>query len=208
MALGHVEDRPMSRKRHRPEEIVAKLRQVEVLTAQGQSVAEAIRSIGVTEVSSGTSCSTARSSPRSRKPRSSSRAGAGTTTRSGRTRRWATSRLHRKFSYGRPRYPGQLRRPPRPWRSDPSCTNSQPGPPNGGQPTALFRMVLNSRPKPRAARHGIALSLIVTLPADATRAGAGPLARRAPPPVRRSGPRRPSIPRRAPAPLPFAPARL
>ena len=52
----------MSRKRHRPEEIVAKLRQVEVLTAQGQSVAEAIRSIGVTEVSSGTSCSTARCS--------------------------------------------------------------------------------------------------------------------------------------------------
>jgi putative transposase len=50
MALSHVEDRPMSRKRHRPEEIVAKLRQVEVLTAQGQSVAEAIRSIGVTEV--------------------------------------------------------------------------------------------------------------------------------------------------------------
>src|ERR671912_658887 len=50
MALGHVEDRPMSRKRHRPEEIVAKLRQVEVLTAQGQSVAEAIRSIGGTEV--------------------------------------------------------------------------------------------------------------------------------------------------------------
>jgi hypothetical protein len=53
----------MSRKRHRPEEIVAKLRQVEVLTAQGRSVAEAIRSIGVTEVNSGTSCSTARSSP-------------------------------------------------------------------------------------------------------------------------------------------------
>ena len=40
----------MSRKRHKPEEIVAKLRQVEVLTAQGRSVAEAIRSIGVTEV--------------------------------------------------------------------------------------------------------------------------------------------------------------
>jgi transposase-like protein len=50
MALGHEEDGSMSRKRHRPEEIVAKLRQVEVLTAQGQSVAEAIRSIGVTEV--------------------------------------------------------------------------------------------------------------------------------------------------------------
>ena len=40
----------MSRKRHTAEEIVAKLRQVEVLTAQGRSVAEAIRSIGVTEV--------------------------------------------------------------------------------------------------------------------------------------------------------------
>jgi putative transposase len=40
----------MGRKRHKPEEIVAKLRQVEVLTTQGQSVAEAIRSIGVTEV--------------------------------------------------------------------------------------------------------------------------------------------------------------
>lgn len=40
----------MSKKRHKPEEIVAKLRQVEVLTAQGRTAAEAIRSIGVTEV--------------------------------------------------------------------------------------------------------------------------------------------------------------
>ena len=40
----------MSRKRHTPEEIVTKLRQVEVLTAQGRPVGEAIRSIGVTEV--------------------------------------------------------------------------------------------------------------------------------------------------------------
>ena len=40
----------MSKKRHKPEEIVTKLRQVEVLTAQGRSVAEAIRSVGVTEV--------------------------------------------------------------------------------------------------------------------------------------------------------------
>ena len=40
----------MSRKRHKPEEIVAKLRQVDVLLAQGQTVADAIRSIGVTEV--------------------------------------------------------------------------------------------------------------------------------------------------------------
>ncbi len=40
----------MPRKRHKAEEIVTKLRQVDVLTAQGRSVAEAIRSIGVTEV--------------------------------------------------------------------------------------------------------------------------------------------------------------
>ena len=40
----------MPRKRHKAEEIVAKLRQVDVLTAQGRPVAEAIRSIGVTEV--------------------------------------------------------------------------------------------------------------------------------------------------------------
>ena len=40
----------MGRKKHKPEEIVAKLRQVDVLTAQGQSIADAIRSIGVTEV--------------------------------------------------------------------------------------------------------------------------------------------------------------
>ncbi|WP_144404713.1 IS3 family transposase [Belnapia sp. F-4-1] len=36
-------------KAHTPEEIVAKLRQVEVLVGQGKSVAEAVRSIGVTE---------------------------------------------------------------------------------------------------------------------------------------------------------------
>ena len=40
----------MPRKRHKPEEIVAKLRQVDVLSSQGHSVAEAIRAIGVTEV--------------------------------------------------------------------------------------------------------------------------------------------------------------
>ena len=40
----------MARKRYKPEEIVAKLRHVEVLTAQGKTAVEAIRSIGVTEV--------------------------------------------------------------------------------------------------------------------------------------------------------------
>ena len=40
----------MPRKKHKAEEILAKLRQVDVLTAQGRPVAEAVRSIGVTEV--------------------------------------------------------------------------------------------------------------------------------------------------------------
>jgi putative transposase len=38
----------MAQKKHKPEEIVAKLRQVDVLLGQGRPVAEAIRSIGVT----------------------------------------------------------------------------------------------------------------------------------------------------------------
>ena len=37
-------------KRHKPEEIVAKLRQVDVLTSQGATVADAIRQIGVTQL--------------------------------------------------------------------------------------------------------------------------------------------------------------
>ena len=40
----------MPRKRHTAEEIVTKLRQVDVLIAQGRPVAEAVRAIGVTEV--------------------------------------------------------------------------------------------------------------------------------------------------------------
>ena len=40
----------MPKKRHKPEEIVAKLRQVDVLTSQGVALGEAIRSIGVSEV--------------------------------------------------------------------------------------------------------------------------------------------------------------
>lgn len=40
----------MAGKRLTAEEIVAKLRQVEVLSSQGKTVAEAVRAIGVTEV--------------------------------------------------------------------------------------------------------------------------------------------------------------
>jgi putative transposase len=52
MALSPVEDMKMPRKRHTPEEIVAKLRQGDGLTSQGRWVAAAIRSLGVTEVTS------------------------------------------------------------------------------------------------------------------------------------------------------------
>ena len=37
----------MPKKRHKPEEIVARLRQVDVMASQCRSLAEAIRSIGV-----------------------------------------------------------------------------------------------------------------------------------------------------------------
>ena len=43
----------MPSKRHKPEEIVTKLRQVDVLMAQGKTQADAIRSIGVTYVTYG-----------------------------------------------------------------------------------------------------------------------------------------------------------
>ena len=39
----------MPNKKHKPEEIVAKLRQVDVLVSQGRSVAEAVRAISVTQ---------------------------------------------------------------------------------------------------------------------------------------------------------------
>ena len=42
----------MARKRYKPEEIVGKLRQVDVLVSQGQDMADAIRQIGVSEVPS------------------------------------------------------------------------------------------------------------------------------------------------------------
>jgi putative transposase len=40
----------MPRRRYKPEEIVAKLRQVDILVSQGQNMADAIRQIGVSEV--------------------------------------------------------------------------------------------------------------------------------------------------------------
>ncbi len=40
----------MASKRHKPEEIVSKLRQVDVLRGQGLTIADAIRQIGVTQL--------------------------------------------------------------------------------------------------------------------------------------------------------------
>ncbi len=40
----------MAKKNHKPEEIVSKLRQADVLIAQGTKVPDAVRSIGVTQV--------------------------------------------------------------------------------------------------------------------------------------------------------------
>jgi putative transposase len=40
----------MPRKKHKPEEIVAKLRQADVLISQGQDIADVIRQIEVSEV--------------------------------------------------------------------------------------------------------------------------------------------------------------
>ena len=40
----------MSKRTYKPEEIVAKLRQVDVLHSQGSTIADAIRQIGVSEV--------------------------------------------------------------------------------------------------------------------------------------------------------------
>jgi hypothetical protein len=42
-----MEDEGLRQKKHKPEEIVTKLRQVDMLVSQGQSVTEAVRSISV-----------------------------------------------------------------------------------------------------------------------------------------------------------------
>ena len=86
----------MPRKRHKLEEIVTKLRQVDVLVSQGQGIVDAIRQIGVSEVAFVTSCSTARSSTRCVKPRLLSRAGGATTIQSDRTPHLATGRQHQR----------------------------------------------------------------------------------------------------------------
>jgi hypothetical protein len=90
----------MTRKRYKPEEIVAKLRQVDVMTLHGQSMAHGPRQIGVSEVTCAMSYSTVRSSKRRGKLRSSPRAGGATATRSDRTPVSATNHQHRGLRTG------------------------------------------------------------------------------------------------------------
>jgi len=52
----------MARRTFTPEQIVAKLRQIQVLISQGKPVALACKEAEISEQSSETSCSTARSS--------------------------------------------------------------------------------------------------------------------------------------------------
>ena len=53
MELGRT-DKP--KRRYQPEEIIAKVRQVDVLVSQGQNIADAIRQIGVSEINYAMSC--------------------------------------------------------------------------------------------------------------------------------------------------------
>src|SRR5665811_1649363 len=46
-----IRDRTMPQKRYRPEQIIAKLREAEVLLGQGKKVSEVTKTIGVSEVS-------------------------------------------------------------------------------------------------------------------------------------------------------------
>jgi putative transposase len=50
MSHGIKEDQNMPKKKHTPEEIVAKLQQVNALVSQGVAIAKAVRQIGETEV--------------------------------------------------------------------------------------------------------------------------------------------------------------
>lgn len=84
--------------------------------------------------SSVTNCSTAKSSPRSRRRRSSSKAGDSITTPCGLTHRWAISHRHPKQSSG----PAKMdRRQHRQWPAGRACTNISNGSPRGGRPRHL-----------------------------------------------------------------------
>jgi transposase len=51
MVLDRQRRKIMPQKRYRPEEIIAKLREAEVLLGQGQKVPEVVKALGISEVS-------------------------------------------------------------------------------------------------------------------------------------------------------------
>jgi len=79
-----------------------------------------------------TNCSTAKSSTRSRKRRSSSKTGDSITTQCGHIHHWATNHRHPKQPSGLHKM-GQ--RQHQQWQADRSCTNIPNGSPRGGRPT-------------------------------------------------------------------------
>jgi hypothetical protein len=70
----------MPKKKHKAEEIVAKLRQADVLISQGQDIANVIRQIGVSEVACEMNCLMVKYSTRCVRPKSSSKVGGATST--------------------------------------------------------------------------------------------------------------------------------
>ncbi|MND40102.1 hypothetical protein D3C80_308360 [compost metagenome] len=78
-----------------------------------------------------TNCSTAKSSTRSRRRRSSSKTGDSITTQCGPIHHWATSHRHPKQSFGLNK---MAQRQHQQWQVDPACTNSKHGSPDGGRP--------------------------------------------------------------------------
>ena len=86
----------MAKKRFGAEQIVTLLRQIEVSMAQGKPTPVACWDAGISQQSSGTSCSMERSSTRYAKHRLSLRVGGVITTLSDRTPRSATNHRHRR----------------------------------------------------------------------------------------------------------------
>ena len=82
----------MARKRLSAEQIVTKLRQIEVPQAQGKTIAAACKEAGTTEQSSEMNVSMAKSSSASRRPEWSLKNGASITAQCARTHRTVTGR--------------------------------------------------------------------------------------------------------------------
>ena len=89
----------MARKRLAAEQIVTKLRQIEVLQGQGKTIAMACKEAGTTEQNSAMNASMVKSSTVSGKPKWSSRTGASTATRNVHTPRSVIDHLRRSPSH-------------------------------------------------------------------------------------------------------------